>query len=321
MIEAFSEYISDVLHLGRYPVSAIASPCEPESTPESDTSTREPYAWDLGWANLFAFITKNFSVVEEAYCQNEADIELAATWVLQCLAKYMEKTLSGDDAIAFAERVMQRTRDEYAQLLLMLWKANEHAVLFATQRQGESLGRIGLSVMAPVTEEFYGRFRRGEAEDSDITQADLLRVTKCVLHDAIAENWEGRRRVKAGWSMALMRTAHLPMRGVVAAVAQGEYEPPHHHVWRNAGNPQSDAGVQLQGNRGENSPDRQGRDGICSTGGEDGRIGICPRSRALSRHEGSGAHLPGQYQRGAAASRRVAIPGAGSSRRAATTPG
>src|SRR3954469_14819801 len=29
MIEAFSEYISDVLHLGRYPVSAIAEACEP----------------------------------------------------------------------------------------------------------------------------------------------------------------------------------------------------------------------------------------------------------------------------------------------------
>src|ERR1700730_12308089 len=34
MVLAFSEYISDVQHLGRYPISAIAEPCQPEQVLE-----------------------------------------------------------------------------------------------------------------------------------------------------------------------------------------------------------------------------------------------------------------------------------------------
>jgi hypothetical protein len=207
MVDAFSEYISDVLHLGRYPVSAIASQCDPEQTPDGHTTAREPYIWDLGWTNLFAYIAKNFSVPEEAYCQNEADIDVAAKMVLQWVGEQTDKAVSGRQAIALAEQVMRRTCDEYAEFLLMLWKVNEHAVLFATHHDSHSLVRAGVTAMAPLTKQFYLRFRQGKAEDSDITTKDVVKTSKFVLHDAAVEDREvDVRRAKASRSMSLGRT-------------------------------------------------------------------------------------------------------------------
>lgn len=226
MVEAFSEYISDVLRLGRYPVSAIASPCEPELAPEGDTPAREPYAWDMGWASLFAYIARNFTVPEEAYCRDEADIDLAATMVLRCVGEATDKAASGPAAIALAERIMRRSRDDYAQFLLMLWKVNENAVLFATQREGRSLLRVGLTAMAPVTEAFYQRFRKGEAEDSDMTRDDMAPNSKFILHDAGAENRDlDVRRAKASRSMTLARTVLYQLASLWPPLHKGNVNP------------------------------------------------------------------------------------------------
>jgi hypothetical protein len=226
MVEALSEYISDVLRLGRYPLSVIAVPCGPEPAEEGEQRTREPYAWDLGWTHLFAALTKNFAAPEEAYCQHEADIDLAATMVLQCVGEQVDKALSGDAAIALAERVMQRSRDDYARFLLTLWKASEHAVLFATQRDGSSVLRIGVTAMAPLTEEFYLRFRRGEAEDSDITRGDLASRSKFILHDASAENRDlDVRRARASRSMTLARTVMYQLACLLPPLHKGNTNP------------------------------------------------------------------------------------------------
>jgi hypothetical protein len=238
MVEAFSEYISDVLRLGRYPVSAIAVPSEPEATPEGAARTREPYAWEMGWTSLFAYMAKSFSVPEEAYCRHEADIEQAATMVFQWVGKHTDRAASGPAALALAEQVMHRTRDEYAQLLLRFWKANEHAVLFATQREGDSLVRIGLTAMAPLTEGFYQRFRRGEAEDLDIGPDDLARSSKFILHDAGVDNLEiNMRSAKGRRSMALARATIYQLAALWPPLHKGNVNP---RVISFAGTPESE---------------------------------------------------------------------------------
>jgi hypothetical protein len=162
----------------------------------------------------------------EAYCGNEGDIELAATMVLLGVAEQIDGAVTGPAAIALAERVMRRSRDDYAQFLLRLWKANENAVLFATQREGESLVRIGMTAVAPLTEGFYLRFRRGEAEDSDITQGDMLNRSKYILYDAGVEPGEMKpRRARTGRSMTLARTVMYQFAALWPPLHKGNVNP------------------------------------------------------------------------------------------------
>ena len=238
MVEAFSEYISDVLHLGRFPISDIASFCDHEPPSQSDSPSREPNPWILGFSDLFAYLAKNFSVPEDAYCQNEDDIHLAATMVVRWVGEQTDKTASGDATIAIGERAMQRTLDDYAQLLLKLWKANEHAVLFATQRDDHSIGRVGVAAMAPVTEDFYQRFRKGGAEDSDLGPGDLRRISRFILFDAASENrGADMRRAKSGRSMALARTTLYQLAALTPPLDKGNTKP---RVITFAGTPESE---------------------------------------------------------------------------------
>lgn len=207
-IATFSEYLSASLSNGQYSASEIASLCGPESDlPKRNERMR--FAWSLGWRELFAEITRPFAPPTEAYCKDENDIAAVATMVMQCVTAQIGKPLTGRAAIACAEEYMGRTHDEYIRWLLTLWQANRHTVLFATQRIESSTQRVGTTVIAPVTEAFYQRFRQGNAEDSDCGPGDLSRQSKYLFIEAVAENMELKRnQAKAHRSMAMANT-HL----------------------------------------------------------------------------------------------------------------
>jgi hypothetical protein len=209
-VEAFSEYISDVLRLGKYPVSAIAVPAQGQPEAAKDSSARLPDVWKVGWLGVFSYIARQFSIADESYCRDEGDIALAARIVLHDVGLREDRSLDAAAAIARAEHLMHRPLDAYARMLLMLWKFDPHTVLFSVHSdKGRAPRRIGVTVSAPLTEAFYGRFRNGEVWDADITETDLARHS-CHHHiNAVAENRDlDARLAKAQRSMLQLRT-HL----------------------------------------------------------------------------------------------------------------
>ncbi len=186
LVEAFSEFISTDLKIGRYPVSCIAESSDPpnkeHAKPPRISLLKKP--WRVGWLILLAALKEDPTLPEEAYCRGEEDVRDAAKMVMLSVAGRADSKLSGRTAMALAERIMERTLDEYAALLFKLWKASEDTVIFTMDR-GE---RLGVTVAAPVTEGFHRRFRSGQAEDMDITEADVVSRSKFVLHAAAAEN-------------------------------------------------------------------------------------------------------------------------------------
>jgi hypothetical protein len=202
-LAAFSEYISDVLNLGRYPLSKIAVACPPEPQPQAGMAARVPNAYRVGWAGLYGYLARNFTIPEEAYCQNESDVAAAARMVAQAVCR--EETKAGETAIARGEGAIGSAWDGYSSWLLSLCRANEKTVLFTLgDEQAGTRPRIGVSVVVPLKREFYESFRRGEALDSDIGPEHLAAASEYLLVDAIAENHDlsDVRRAKARRSMS-----------------------------------------------------------------------------------------------------------------------
>jgi hypothetical protein len=190
MAEAFSEYISwlHILPANDCRLSVIAVACEPLGKTKTDVANRPRLTYVAGWKYVYNFIVNcPFGIDERARCENETDLLLAARVIFEGFA-WHDKRILGKSAIPYAESVMKRTVDEYAQALLLFWQVNEHAVLFATQRRGGTVERVGACVCVAVTEEFYRRFRSGKADESRIAPGDLAPQSQYVLVDAYVEN-------------------------------------------------------------------------------------------------------------------------------------
>lgn len=211
VVEAFSEYISDELNLGRHPVSAIAAPCDPAEHEDGNHAHRLPNLWSVkgGWQTAMDYfrVLRDLSIPDEAYCRNESDIREATRIIVRNFGESHNKTLVGDEVIAFAERVSHRPLDQYAETLCRFWRANESAVLFATLVKDGAPVRVGVAACAAVTEEYYRRFRGGEHESLDITERDLLPQSLFIHIETVADNREyDFRWAKAARSAAIART-------------------------------------------------------------------------------------------------------------------
>ena len=227
VVEAFSEYLSDVLRLGRFPLKDIAETAPANPPEKRDRPGRVPNAWRVGWSGLFAHVIQGFAVPDEAYCRDEADVRLAAAMVMHNLGRIEASATSKALAIAFAEQFMKRTLDEYARMLLILWQANENTVLFTTLHHKDgSCDRVGVSVVAPLTEAFYRRFRGGEAEAFDVTADDVPGSSLFQLIDAVSDNPEfDVRRDKANRSMDQARTVLFQFASLARPLYRGTRNP------------------------------------------------------------------------------------------------
>jgi hypothetical protein len=161
---------------------------------------------------------------------------MAATMVLQFVGRQEDKSLSGKAAIAAAERIMNRTLDEYSQSLLTFWKANANTVLFAIQKEGP-LSRVGVSVVVPLTKEFYRRFRGGRAEDADITRDDIPTKSTFILIDAAVDHHDvDTRLAKSKRSMSQVRTVMYQLASLSPPLHTKDANP---HVISFVGTPES----------------------------------------------------------------------------------
>lgn len=178
VIAAFSEYISDVLKLGRYPVSAISEDC-------SDSA---PNLWQ-GWDATYQWVLSKFTLPEEAYIRSRDDIDCAAREVVECVGRHCDASLQGEKAITVGESVMQRSWSQYASLLKEWWRINEHSVLFPTVRVSRRKRlRVGVSVVIPLSFNAYELFRAGKLEDGDLTKGHLEHPSSpYLLLDAVSE--------------------------------------------------------------------------------------------------------------------------------------
>jgi hypothetical protein len=206
-IEAFSEYIGKVKSIvsteDSMP-SRIAEDCEPPDAPKG--RDRQKDAWGLGWKELYVQLSDAFKLDDEAHCADEDDLALAAAMIFECEGWRHDKRLAGRQAVAYAQDLIGCSADEYAQALLLYWKANEHAVLFPTQRRGGSVQRIGVNVSVPVSEEFYTRFRQGLEGEVISTPGHILPRSRFVFIAAMADDINiDLKRVKAARSMAHFR--------------------------------------------------------------------------------------------------------------------
>jgi hypothetical protein len=222
MVIAFSEYVSDELHLGRYPVSKIASSCDPEA-PTARVSTRN--AWRLGWPELLAFIARYPVMPEEAYCRDEQDIVLCARMVYETMGASVDSAASGDAAVAIAERASNIPMALFQQLMLISWQSDEQTVLFATDKTKSSLTRIGVSTLVPLTKSFYLRYRAGQADITDLATTDIESPSKYLLVISAAENRSlDHRTAKASRSMSQVLTIIYQVASLCPPLHRGEYD-------------------------------------------------------------------------------------------------
>lgn len=213
MVEAFSEYISDHLKIGKFPLSAIAALSQRKGPMD-------------GWSRLVDLLTDRFSITGKTFCRNEGDIRFAGATVLQWVGSQTDPTLAGADAIALGERVMQRSLGDYIAMLRMLYEKNRNSIIFATQGAGSSSVRTGVAISAPITEDFYRKFRGGDAEDSDMVAGDILPTSGHVLLDAAAIGpGLDRRRAKIGLSISLAQAVVVQLAYLLPRLQDGMTDP------------------------------------------------------------------------------------------------
>ena len=206
MVDALSEYVIDILKLkggaDKYRLIQIAEPSDPPSGRAIVTQTGGN-AWRMNFLKLFSLKTTAFSVPPGAYCRGEGDLMDAALMIMHAVGYGETKSTNKAACLEYAGNLMKRTPAEYARLLLDGWKANEHAVLFAMQRQKDgTMMRAGVSVVIPISKPFFKRFRMGEAEDIDALPADMCGNSLLLLFNAVSDNPElDHRQGKARRSM------------------------------------------------------------------------------------------------------------------------
>jgi hypothetical protein len=227
-VAVFCEYIGDIV--GIWPkheclLSKIAVDCGPPDRSLVKSRLRKIDAWTSGWQKLLVQVLDKYPLDDLAYCADESDLALASRMIFECLG-WHDKRLTGKSAVAYAVEVMHRTPEAYADTLALFWKTNEHAVLFATERQGDLTRRISVNVCVPVTEDFYWRFHRGEACESRITSDDLLPQSRYVFFTAVAENCSiDLKRNKIGRSLAHSRSSLYQLAALLMPVQQEDCSP------------------------------------------------------------------------------------------------
>ena len=177
----------------QYRVSAIAEPCEPPK--EESSKRRRPLdVWRTDFLELFLYQSRRLDVPDEGHCENEEDVAEAAKLVLECGGRALDPALTGAAAIKRGEPHIKCEVEDYVHMLQTMWRVNSASVMTIPRRdqRGKCLrdrnGKIipaGVSVITAVTEEFYGRFRSGQARDLDITKEDLLPKSTHLLISAL----------------------------------------------------------------------------------------------------------------------------------------
>lgn len=212
MIEAYSEYISDVLRLGTFPTSRIAEAAD--SSPETIAARRERLddVWQKGWGSLLGWLRDEVTFSDRVFCRDEAEVVEAATMIVRCAGRLVaqDDSIADDRAQRIGEELMHRSRDEYAAWLLRFWRLAAHTVLFAVNNDE----RVGASVVIPLTDEAYLRFRNGAVHDGDLTPNDMQHTSSRLLFHALAREPRTSPRGRLQLGLAQVHTgtyqlAHL----------------------------------------------------------------------------------------------------------------
>ena len=189
---------------------------------EKPMNEQIPNVKTCGYPTLMRFYSSAFIIHDEAYCQTDKDIELAATSILGAVGERKEGAIYDSAAVARGSRIMHRTVDGFAELLNRFRVADERTVLFAVWGKRNVRHRVGVSVIIPTTEEFFKRLRAGKAEDLDITTSDIQAPSKFLLIEALAEFRDPNseldyRRDKASRAMAQSKSLNWQMASLCAS--------------------------------------------------------------------------------------------------------
>lgn len=203
LLDALSEYVSERLDLGQYPLSRIAKPSPPPSSVQPGRNL-----WNDGFVGALDRVSELFSVHELSFCRNPQDIQAAARLVVTDVGRcHSAKELTEAEAIQLGVEVMCRTLDEYVAQLESWWQCNPRTVMFAVRREkGKPYRRVGVTVIVPITEDFYVRMARGEASDMDLTPTDIVYPSARFHVNAVAEERDVSKKRLLAFGRAVIHT-------------------------------------------------------------------------------------------------------------------
>jgi hypothetical protein len=188
-MELFSKFLGSE-NCPKYQLDDIAdATCrrtESDSEKPTRTVTTDPLVWK--WRHHVLNALSPLILSHHSRCEGKTDFTEAAEMTMKCVAHHDHTGLEGNAAIAYAERMMKRSCQEYATWLEMLCDVNNDAVLFAVQKSKAKLARVGVSVIVPMTETMYNRFREGLIEDGDIGKDSLLPRSLFLYGNAVAQS-------------------------------------------------------------------------------------------------------------------------------------
>lgn len=175
LVEALSEYLSDHLKRGRYPVSEIAE----------DIGEERENPFKMGW-HWFELLLGKIPPPKRAECLDESDLREVSRMVVMHVGRSTLKKpkASTGDLLTAGEQAMRRSEGEYRQWLTQFWSANPKTVMFAVARDRLSPGRsarIGATVILPIREASYRQLAGGEIDDVDLNQSSF-QPKSCFLH-------------------------------------------------------------------------------------------------------------------------------------------
>lgn len=171
----------------------IAESCE-EKPPRIGA---EPPWWRKSWEAIFRVIGRLFlqifSPPELANCKGDEDVLEAARMALEWMGRQTQEgkedgKLTEIEAIALGERCIQRTLKEMVAHYGALAGFNDNCIRFivVTDQKGIQK-RVGLTILAPLTEMSYMQFRQGKIDPADLRHSDFHARSSFILWLAVME--------------------------------------------------------------------------------------------------------------------------------------
>jgi hypothetical protein len=213
-IEVFVEYLRTALHRTDIELSNVSECATPE---RRRNETFDPRC--ASWLEIMAFFGRRMQLSEIEYCENDDDIDAAARMVMVGIGRATDKSLSTDAAVASGEQIMKLSLKDYVKVLSVMRASSEYSIVFAVQREKGTPTRLGVSVAAAVSPEFYTRLRNGEAEVIDIGAADLRDRSEYIHLSALCENTENTTNTKLDRRVAPRRRGMLIASAVLSQFA------------------------------------------------------------------------------------------------------
>lgn len=175
------------------PPEVIAEPCA--ETPHK-IGPDGPW-WRKPWQAMFKVIGRLFlqifSPPELANCKTEQDVQQAARMTLEWMGRQSQGgkedgQLQENEAIRLGESYLRLTQKEMVAHYRALADFSENCIKFIMA--GDQRGiqkRVGLTVLVPLTEASYKRFREGKIDPAALRRSDFQARSSYILWLAVLE--------------------------------------------------------------------------------------------------------------------------------------